>query len=215
VQLVAVIDYGAGNIRSAQRALMAAAKTARQDAEVIATADPDLIRRADRIALPGQGAFGDCMRGLSSAPGVLEALTESVRQRGAPFLGICVGMQLLADKGLEHGETKGLGWIGGVCRRFDAGATQNVTVPQTGWNAARTVRPHAVFDALTPEAYVYFNHSYVVAEAPAECVAAETEHGERFASGLARDNIVGVQFHPEKSQAKGLALLTRFLDWSP
>jgi glutamine amidotransferase len=215
VQLVAVIDYGAGNIRSAQRALMAAAKAARRDADVRATADPDLIRRADRIALPGQGAFGDCMRGLAATPGVLEALTESVRQRGAPFLGICVGMQLLADKGLEHGETKGLGWIGGVCRRFDAAATQDVTVPQTGWNAARATRPHPVFDALAPEAYVYFNHSYIVADAPADCVAAETEHGERFASGLARDNIVGVQFHPEKSQAKGLALLTRFLDWSP
>ena len=212
---VAVIDYGAGNIRSLERALEAAAKLAGASMRVRATADPDIIRTADRIALPGQGAFGDCMNGLLAAPGVAEALSEAVLKRGAPFLGICVGMQLLAAKGLEHGEHAGLGWIGGLCRQINAAADPQARVPQTGWNAAAPSRSHPVFDALAPEAFVYFNHSYVVADAPQETIAAETVHGERFASGLARDNIIGVQFHPEKSQARGLAFLTRFLDWKP
>jgi glutamine amidotransferase len=215
VALVAVIDYGAGNIRSLERALAAAARAAARPFEVRATADPALIRAADRIALPGQGAFGDCMAGLRQAPGMIEALGEAVTRRGAPFLGICVGMQLLAEKGLEHGEHAGLNWIGGLCRRLDASADAAARIPQTGWNAARPTRPHPVFDALAPEAYFYFNHSYVVAAPPAAAIAAETIHGERFASALARDNIIGVQFHPEKSQARGLAFLTRFLDWSP
>ncbi|HVY03196.1 MAG TPA: imidazole glycerol phosphate synthase subunit HisH [Caulobacterales bacterium] len=215
MQRIAVIDYGAGNIRSVQRALQAAARQARLDADVQATADPELIAAADRIALPGQGAFGDCMDGLRRAPGVLGALEEAVIGRGRPFLGICVGMQLLAAKGLEHGEHEGLGWIGGICRALETGEEPDARVPQTGWNEAAMTRPHPVFDALAPAAFVYFNHAYVVAEAPADAVLARTRHGETFASGLARDNILGVQFHPEKSQAKGLAFLARFLDWSP
>jgi glutamine amidotransferase len=215
VRTVAVIDYGAGNIRSLERALEAAARSAAAPIAVRATCDPDLIRTADRIALPGQGAFADCMAGLTAAPGVREALEDAVRRRGAPFLGICVGMQLLALKGLEHGEHAGLGWIGGLCRPINVAADPEARVPQTGWNGARPAKPHPVFDALAPETFVYFNHSYVVADAPRDAVAAETVHGERFASGLAWNNIVGVQFHPEKSQARGLAFLTRFLDWSP
>ena len=210
-----MIDYGAGNIRSVQRALEAASQHARADADVRATADPDFIRSADRIALPGQGAFGDCMDGLRRPDGVLDALQEAVIRRGRPFLGICVGMQLLAAKGLEHGEHAGLGWIGGVCRALDTAEQPNARVPQTGWNEARIARPHPVFDALGPASFVYFNHAYVVADAPADAVLAQTRHGENFASGLARDNVLGVQFHPEKSQAKGLAFLARFLDWAP
>ena len=211
---VAVIDYGAGNIRSLERALAAAARTADSGIEVCATADPDVIAKAERVALPGQGAFADCMNGLETTPGVIEALNEAVQKRGAPFLGICVGMQLLAEKGLEHGERAGLGWIGGVCRRIEADDSET-RIPQTGWNSARPSRAHPVFDALAPEAYFYFNHSYVVTDAPPDRIAAETVHGERFTSGVARDNIIGVQFHPEKSQAKGLEFLRRFLEWTP
>jgi glutamine amidotransferase len=155
------------------------------------------------------------MNGLTAISGMVEALREGAIERARPFLGICVGMQLLAARGLEHGEHAGLGWIGGVCRRIDTTGDREARVPQTGWNGARVVRAHPVLDALAPEAYVYFNHSYIVADAPAAAIAAETRHGEVFASALARDNILGVQFHPEKSQTRGLALLAGFLDWSP
>jgi glutamine amidotransferase len=210
VQTIALIDYGSGNLRSVERALLAAAAAANRRREVRVTADPDYVRRADKIVLPGQGAFAACMAGLIAQDGLLAALDENVRGRGAAFLGICVGMQLLADRGLEHGETKGLGWIGGVCRQM---RTPNGEVlPHMGWNAVRPTRGHAVLDALAPSRHAYFAHSFIVADAPA---AALTEHGEAFASAVARDNMIGVQFHPEKSQAAGLDLLARFVDWSP
>ena len=203
---IALIDYGAGNIRSVHRALAASG------GDVVVTDDPDIVRRAERIVLPGQGAFDDCMSGLESRPGLVEALTEAVRRRAVPFMGICVGMQLLADVGLEHVERKGLGWIGGQCRQLKTGAHD--ILPHTGWNEVRPTRAHVVFDALAPAKHCYFNHSYVL-DPPADALAAVTEHGERFAAGVARDNIIGVQFHPEKSQAAGLALLARFVDWTP
>lgn len=212
MQTVALIDYGSGNLRSAERALAAAAAMANRRREVRVTRDPEFVRRADKIVLPGQGAFGDCMAGLCAVPGVVEALEEAVLRQGAPFLGICVGMQLLAERGLEHGEHRGLGWIGGVCRPLAAGAGR---VPHMGWNLAAPVQPHPVLAPLGEGAHVYFAHSYVVAEAPTGALAAETVHNERFACALARDTILGVQFHPEKSQAVGLALLARFLDWNP
>ena len=203
---IALIDYGAGNIRSVHRALAAGG------GDVTVTDDPEIVRVAERIALPGQGAFDDCMSGLEARAGLIEALEEAVLKRGAPFLGICVGMQLLAETGLEHGERKGLGWIGGVCRQLRTGA--NDILPHTGWNEVRPVRPHPVFDALAPVRHCYFNHSFVL-DPPADTRAAITEHGERFAAGVAKDNIVGVQFHPEKSQAAGLALVRRFVEWTP
>lgn len=203
---IALIDYGAGNIRSVERALAAAG------GRVIVTDDPAIVRRAERIVLPGQGAFADCMSGLSSRAGLIKALEERVRQQRAPFLGICVGMQLLADRGLEHVETRGLGWIGGVCRELKVGVGD--ILPHTGWNQVRPTRAHPVFDALAPVRHCYFNHSFVL-DPPAEARAAETEHGEIFAAGVARDNIVGIQCHPEKSQAAGLALLARFIEWTP
>ncbi|MBI1252040.1 MAG: imidazole glycerol phosphate synthase subunit HisH [Alphaproteobacteria bacterium] len=206
MQTIALIDYGAGNLRSVERAL------ARAGAEPVVTAAPDAIAAADRIVLPGQGAFAACMTGLSAQPGLIEALRRAVLERGAPFLGICVGMQLLADVGLEHGETQGLGWIGGACRVLSVGPKD--ILPHTGWNTAAPARAHPVLDALAPARHVYFNHSFVL-DPPANTIGATTEHGETFACAVARDNLVGVQFHPEKSQAVGIDLLQRFVRWSP
>ncbi|MES1201000.1 MAG: imidazole glycerol phosphate synthase subunit HisH [Pseudomonadota bacterium] len=203
---IALIDYGAGNIRSVHRALMAGG------GDVVVTDDPEIVRKAERIALPGQGAFDDCMSGLESREGLIAALEEAVFKRGVPFLGICVGMQLLAETGLEYGERKGLGWIGGVCRQLEPGP--GLTLPHTGWNEVRPSRAHPVFDALAPAKHCYFNHSFVL-DPPRDAIAAVVEHGETFAAGVAKDNIVGVQCHPEKSQAAGLALMTRFVTWSP
>ena len=203
---IALIDYGAGNIRSAERALIAAG------GDVVVTDDPGEIAEAGRIVLPGQGAFDDCMSGLESRPGVVAALEEAVRRRGTPFLGICVGMQLLADHGLEHGERKGLGWIGGVCRPLKAGPDDRI--PHMGWNEVTPTGRHFVLEPLLPSRHCYFAHSFVL-DPPADAIAATTTHGERFASAVAIGNIVGVQFHPEKSQAAGLALLQRFIEWTP
>jgi imidazole glycerol-phosphate synthase subunit HisH len=211
VQTIALIDYGSGNIASAARAL-AVSGDGRVDVRV--TAAPDVVAKADRIVLPGQGAFAQCMAGLSAVPGLVEAMREAVLGRGAPFLGICVGMQLLAATGLEHGEHAGLGWIGGVCRPLIA-PSPAFRIPHMGWNEAAPSRPHPVFDALAPAQHVYFAHSYIVAPDTEDVVAARTSHGELFAAALAKDNMIGVQFHPEKSQAAGLALLRRFLAWAP
>ncbi|GAM97256.1 imidazole glycerol phosphate synthase amidotransferase subunit [alpha proteobacterium U9-1i] len=203
---IALIDYGAGNIRSAERALMQAG------GDVVVTDDPAIIANAERIVLPGQGAFDDCMAGLRSRAGLIEALNDKVLKHGAPFLGICVGMQLLAEIGLEHGEHNGLGWIGGVCRALEVGPTNRR--PHMGWNEVAPTRAHPVFDGLAPTRHCYFAHSYIL-DPPAAARAATTEYGETFASAVARDNIVGVQFHPEKSQQAGLDLLARFIAWSP
>lgn len=211
MSVIALIDYGSGNIRSVEKALAAAAGTR---AEIRTTDDPDVIARADKIVLPGQGAFLDCMTGLSSRAGVLEAMTDNVRKRGAPFLGICVGMQLLADKGLEHQETAGLGWIPGVVRHLER-TDASIRIPHMGWNAARVTKPHPVLDALAPQAHMFFMHSFVHVPVESADIAAATDHGETFASAIARDNLVGVQFHPEKSQGMGLSLLSRFVDWRP
>lgn len=211
MSLVALIDYGSGNIRSVEKALSAAAG---DRARVVTTDRPDDIARADRIVLPGQGAFADCMNGLKARDGALDALVEAVRGRGAPFLGICVGMQLLADKGLEFGETPGLGWIGGMCRPL-ARSDAAIRIPHMGWNAVRPAKKHPVLDALGTSAHMFFMHSFIHAPAADVDIAARTDHGETFASAVARDNVVGVQFHPEKSQDMGLALLSAFIGWRP
>lgn len=202
----ALIDYGAGNIRSAERAL------AQAGAEVRVSANPEVIAAAERIVLPGQGAFDDCMAGLEARPGLIEALELAVQTRGVPFLGICVGMQLLAETGLEHGARPGLGWIGGVCRPLHPGAQDRI--PHMGWNEVTPTKAHPVLDALSPARHCYFAHSFVL-DPPVEALAATAQHGERFAAAVARDNLIGVQFHPEKSQAAGLALLERFVAWMP
>ncbi len=213
MQTIALIDSGSGNLRSVERALLTAASQANRRREVRMTRDPDFVRRADRIVLPGQGAFRTTMTGLAAAPGLLDALTEAVRGRAAPFLGVCVGLQILMDKGLEHGETQGLGWIAGLCRPLNSGP---LPLPHMGWNAA-VASPivHPVLTPIAPARHVYFAHSFVVAPSEPETIAASAHYGETFPAALRKDNILGVQFHPEKSQSAGLAMLARFIDWTP
>jgi glutamine amidotransferase len=210
---ILLIDYGAGNVRSVQRALEEAGRRAGVERPVLVSRDPDMAAKADRIVLPGQGAFGDCMASLASTNGLIEALRHAVVARGRPFLGICVGMQLLAGTGLEHGATAGLGWLGGVCRPLEARG--DVRVPHMGWNEARVVSPHPVLAPLAPAQHMYFAHSFVLDPKDPSHALAECEHGETFCAAAGSDTVLGVQFHPEKSQAAGLALLAAFLDWNP
>ena len=209
---VALINYGSGNLRSAEKALVRAAAG---NHEIVVTDDPDAIRRAERIVLPGVGAFAACMGALEARPGVVEALGEAVKVKGAPFLGICVGMQLLATRGLEFGETAGLGWIPGHVRKLSDGGDLAVKIPHMGWNELSEVADHPVFAGLRDGQTVYFTHSFAFFPEDSADVAAYVEHGERFPAAVARGNIAGVQFHPEKSQAVGLDLLARFLEWRP
>ena len=205
---VALIDYGSGNLRSAEKAL------ARAGAEVTVTADPETVAKAQRIVLPGVGAFGDCMAGLSAIPGMIEALEEAVLKRGAPFLGICVGMQLLASVGREFGDHEGLGWIEGEVVRL-APSDPALKIPHMGWNELAIARPHPVLAGIYPGANVYFVHSYAMHPAHPADTLATADYGGAFAAVVGRDNILGTQFHPEKSQAVGLSLLGNFLAWRP
>ncbi|GIX19756.1 MAG: imidazole glycerol phosphate synthase subunit HisH [Erythrobacter sp.] len=206
-EIIALVDYGAGNLHSVHNALKAAG------AKVSVTADPYVVRAADRIVLPGVGSFKACAQGLAAIPGMIEAMTERVMVGGAPFLGICVGMQLLATSGLEHGETPGLGWIAGEVRLIRP-SDPAIKVPHMGWNEVALL-PHVRAHPVIAAGEAYFLHSYhFVADNP-QTVAALTDHGEGLVAAVARDNIIGVQFHPEKSQAYGLATLRRFLEWRP
>jgi glutamine amidotransferase len=211
MQRVALIDYGSGNLRSAEKALLRVAAGA---SEIHVTDDPATIAAADRIVLPGVGAFAACMGALQARPGVIEAMAEAVRGGGRPFLGICVGMQLLAARGLEFGETAGLGWIAGEVRKL-APADPAIKVPHMGWNTLTGVSDDPLFAPLQSGAAVYFTHSFAFFPDDPADVAAWTEHGGRFPAAVARGNVAGVQFHPEKSQKAGLALLERFLEWRP
>ena len=205
---IALIDYGAGNLHSVHNALKAAG------AERIAvTADPHIVRGARRIVLPGVGSFNACMAGLSAIPGMIEALEKRVLHDGVPFLGVCVGMQLLADRGLEFGETPGLGWIAGQVEPIER-TDPEIKVPHMGWNdVSPTV--HLNGAQLVAPGEAYFLHSYHFVPENGRHVAAMTDHGGGLVAAVARDNLIGVQFHPEKSQAYGLGLLSRFLDWRP
>jgi len=206
-EVIALIDYGAGNLHSVHNALKAAG------ASVTVTADPSVVRAADRIVLPGVGSFKACAQGLNAIPHMVEAMSERVHVGGAPFLGICVGMQLLADRGLEHGMTPGLGWVPGEVRLI-APADPAIKVPHMGWNDV-AVMPHARNHAVIEEGEAYFLHSFHFAADNGADVAAMTDHGAGLVAAVARDNVLGVQFHPEKSQAFGLAMLRRFLEWRP
>ena len=208
MQSVALIDYGSGNLRSAEKALVRAADGR---ARVLVTADPDQVAAADRIVLPGVGAFAACMRALSERPGLIEAMTLAVRDRGAPFLGVCVGMQLLASRGLEFGETPGLDWIAGDVRRI-APADPAAKVPHMGWNALTDLRGPALVVGVGA-APMYFTHSFAFHPTDPADVAAYVDHGGKFPAAVAKGNVAGVQFHPEKSQGAGIALLSRFLEW--
>ena len=210
MQSVALIDYGSGNLRSAEKALRRAAGDA---ADIVVTSDPDLVARADRVVLPGVGAFAACMGALRERGGLIEAVTEAVQQRGAPFLGVCVGMQLLATRGLEFGETAGLGWIGGDVVRMEP-SNPALKVPHMGWNALDVTRDHPLLEGQGA-AHMYFTHSFALRPANEADVVARAEHGGSFVAAVARGNVAGVQFHPEKSQGAGLKLLANFLEWRP
>lgn len=213
---VVIIDYGSGNLRSAHKAFVRAAAEAEVTEAVVVSADPQRVRRAHRIVLPGVGAFADCMEGLSSTSGMVEALMEAVRQ-GIPLLGVCVGMQLLATRGLEHRITAGLDLVPGDVRRLTPG-DPHLKIPHMGWNVLEEVRPHPVLKdiPLGPDGlHAYFVHSYVLAPDSTDSIVALSDHGQPFAAVVGRDNVVGTQFHPEKSQTLGLALIRNFLRWSP
>jgi glutamine amidotransferase len=214
MQTVALIDYGSGNLPSADKALRKAAASLQTPMTVVTTDDPQVIARADRVVLPGVGAFASCMSALQARPGVIDAMDEAITRRGAPFLGICVGMQLLATRGLEFGETAGLGWVEGDVKRMETPDT-TLKIPHMGWNGLDTVRNTPLFAGLNSGVHMYFTHSYVLVPERVTDVAAWTDHGGAFAAAVVRGNIAGVQFHPEKSQGAGAKLLGNFLNWRP
>lgn len=209
-----VIDYGSGNLRSAAKAVERAAREMGLPMEVLVTRDAEAVRGADLVVLPGQGAFADCRRGLAAVPGMEEALEDAVRRRGRPFLGICVGMQLLADRGREFETVEGLGWIPGEVVAM-APADPALKIPHMGWNDLVLRRSHPVFDGVGSGAHAYFVHSYRFACADPADVLAVVDYGGDVVAAVARDNLVGLQFHPEKSQATGLRLVANFLRWRP
>ena len=209
MQSVALIDYGSGNLRSAEKALRKAAEAA--PADIVVTADPEVVARAHRLVLPGVGAFAACMAALSARDGLIAAMGEAVLTRGAPFLGICVGMQLLADRGLEFGSTPGLGWISGEVARLTP-SDPAAKIPHMGWNPLTEVRDIPLMAGLGADPHMYFTHSFAFTPSDPSHVAANVDHGGRFAAAVARDNVMGVQFHPEKSQGSGLRLLQNFLE---
>ena len=212
---VVVIDYGSGNLRSAAKALERAAAETGADARVAVVSEARAVAAADRVVLPGVGAFADCWRGLSALPGMVETLNEVVIEAGRPFLGICVGMQLMATGGREYGSTPGLDWIAGEVVAL-APDDPHLKVPHMGWNELAVRRPvHPVLDGLEDGAHAYFVHGYVFRAADPAHVLVTVDYGGEVAAAVGRDNLVGTQFHPEKSQAAGLRLLGNFLRWPP
>ncbi len=214
---VAIVDYGSGNLHSAAKAFERAARESGRDQPIMVTNDPDRVRRADRVVLPGVGAFADCRRGLDAVSGMVEALEESVRRNGRPFLGICVGMQLMAERGREYEVVDGLGWIPGEVDRI-APRDQNLKIPHMGWNTLNEVRSHPLLDdiPLGPQGlHAYFVHSYHLNAADRDCLVAQADYGGPVTAMVARDTCAGTQFHPEKSQRLGLALIANFLKWAP
>jgi glutamine amidotransferase len=214
---VAIIDYGSGNLHSAAKAFERAARAEGSSLAIKVTAEPQDVLEADRIVLPGVGAFADCRQGLVRIPGMIEALEEAVHGAGKPFLGICVGLQLMAERGLEHGLTPGLGWIGGEVRAIEP-AEAALKIPHMGWNTLRMARSHALFDGIaTGEEGLnaYFVHSYHLVPSDPATLIATTDYGGEVTAFVARDNMAGSQFHPEKSQKLGLALIANFLTWNP
>src|SRR5208337_2513577 len=215
--IVAIVDYGSGNLHSAAKAFERAGREAGLAVEIAVTRDPDRVRSADRIVLPGVGAFADCRRGLDAVGGMVEALNESVRARGRPFLGICVGMQLMAERGREYEVTQGLGWIAGEVDRITP-SDPSLKIPHMGWNTLRVTRPHKLVEGLSLGSeglHAYFVHSYELKVAQRTDLVAEADYGGPLTAIVARDNIVGTQFHPEKSQRLGLAVIANFLKWKP
>jgi imidazole glycerol-phosphate synthase subunit HisH len=214
---VAIVDYGSGNLHSAAKAFERAARDSGHDQPIVVTNDPAMVANADRVVLPGVGAFADCRRGLNAVDGMAEALEEAVRRKGRPFFGICVGMQLLAERGREYEVTEGLGWIAGEVDRIVPDDPQ-LKIPHMGWNTLNVVRQHPLLDGLSlgPQGrHAYFVHSYQLKAAQRGDLVAEADYGGAVTAIVARDNIFGTQFHPEKSQRFGLALIANFLQWTP
>ena len=214
---VAIIDYGSGNLHSAAKAFERAAREGSSPLAVTVTTEPDVVLKAERIVLPGVGAFADCKQGLVRIPGMIDALDEAVRARGKPFLGICVGLQLMAMRGLEHGVTTGLGWIEGEVRAIEP-SDPSLKIPHMGWNTLRIARKHALFDGIaTGEGGLnaYFVHSYHLVPPDQGALIASTDYGGEITAFVAKENMAGSQFHPEKSQKLGLALIANFLKWRP
>jgi len=220
-ETIAIIDYGSGNLRSAAKAFMHVMEEAHIPGTVIITGEADLVAKADRIVLPGQGAFGDCISGLRKVDGMVDALHEKVFQRGTPFFGICVGMQLLATRGLEFGEHEGLGWIPGDVKKMEL-SDSRLKIPHMGWNTMTENRenPHSVLQGITKNKNgalldFYFVHSFVFQCKDSKHVAGWCDYGGEFTAMVAKDNMIGTQFHPEKSQQAGLDLIRGFLRWKP
>jgi glutamine amidotransferase len=214
---VAIIDYGSGNLHSAAKAFERATREAGSKLEIKVTSEPEEVLAADRIVLPGVGAFADCKAGLVSIPGMIAALEETVRGRGRPFLGICVGLQLMAERGLEHRLKLGLGWIDGEVRPIEPD-DPTLKIPHMGWNTLDLARPHALLDGIpTGESGLnaYFVHSYHFVPTDRDTLVATTDYGGEVTAFLGQDNMAGSQFHPEKSQKLGLALIANFLRWKP
>ena len=214
---VAIIDYGSGNLRSAVKSFERSAREAGVSAEIDLTSDADRVATADRIVLPGVGAYADCRAGLDAVPGMVDALNAAVVEKARPFFGICVGMQLMSARGLEKTVTNGLGWIAGDVVEMTPD-DPTLKIPQIGWNTLEMVRPHPLFDGIrTGEdgLHAYFVHSYHLAAENEADVVARTDYGGPVTAAVARDNMIGTQFHPEKSQALGLALIANFLKWKP
>ncbi len=214
--IVAIIDYGSGNLRSAAKSFERAAREASLAAEICVTSDAGAVSRADRIVLPGVGAFADCKAGLEALDGMMGALDQAVVHQGRPFLGICVGMQLMAEIGREHGEHAGFGWIPGAVVPLEPGAA-SLKIPHMGWNILDMVSPHPVFDGIGSDGadHAYFVHSYHLVPTDRSDVVAVTQYGQEITAAVARHNWLGTQFHPEKSQKTGLRLITNFLAWRP
>lgn len=214
---VAIIDYGSGNLRSATKAFERAAREAGLNAEIELTDKADRVATADRIVLPGVGAYADCRKGLDAVPGMHDAITEVVEAKGRPFFGICVGMQLMSSRGLEKTVTDGFGWIEGDVVEMTP-SDPSLKIPQIGWNTLTLNRPHPLFDGIPtgPNGlHAYFVHSYHLAARKPADVIATTDYGGAMTAFVGRDNMVGAQFHPEKSQALGLKLIANFLTWTP
>jgi glutamine amidotransferase len=214
---VAIVDYGSGNLHSAAKAFERAARDAGISEPIVVTPDPRAVASADHVVLPGVGAFADCRRGLDAVDGMVAALEEVVHKKGRPFFGICVGMQLLAERGREYEVTEGLGWIAGEVDRITP-ADPQLKIPHMGWNTLNVARPHKLVEGLTlgPQGlHAYFVHSYEFKVAQRIDLVADADYGGPITAIVARDNIVGTQFHPEKSQKLGLALIANFLKWKP
>ena len=211
---LAIIDYGSGNLRSAAKAFERAAKESGLNTPVIVTSDPEVVRTADHIVLPGVGAFADCWRGLNATTGMIEVLNEQVVQKGKPFMGVCVGMQLMASVGREYKDCEGLGWIPGEVIKMDP-QDQSLKIPHMGWNELNVLKEHPVLDGLENGTHIYFVHSYHYVPESKEHVLAEVNYGHEITAVVSKDNTIGTQFHPEKSQEAGLKLFANFLKWKP